>query len=369
MTANAELVIDLDRYRANLAALRAYAPDALQMAVVKADAYGHGMVPVARAARQGGADWLGVATADEALALRAAGDGGPLLCWLLTPGVPFAELAQAGVDVTASTVEQLEAAAAASDRPRVQVKVDTGLSRNGAFGAQWDELVAAAGRLQAAGRVHVTGIWSHFACADEPDHPANDHQESVFRAAVDQLRSAGVEPEVRHLANSAATVTRPSSHFDLVRVGIASYGLDPDPAVSVPEVRPAMTARTVLAQVKRVPAGASVSYGWGWTAERETTLGLVPVGYGEGIHRTASNRAEVGFAASRVPVRGTICMDQLVVDLGDRPARIGDPITLFGPGDDGEPTAQDWATAAGTINYEIVTRLGGRWSRTYRGER
>ncbi|WP_313409910.1 alanine racemase [Aeromicrobium sp.] len=369
MSANAELVVDLDQYRANLAALRSYAPDALQMAVVKANAYGHGMVPVARAARLGGADWLGVATPDEALALRAAGDEGPLLCWLMTPGVPFGELADAGVDVTASTVDQLEAIAVSSDRPRVQLKVDTGLSRNGAFGAQWDALVAAAARLQSAGSLEVTGIWSHFACADEPGHPANDEQETVFRAAVDQLATAGVRPEVRHLANSAATVTRPSSHLDLVRVGIASYGLDPDPAVSVPEVRPVMTARSVLAQVKRVPAGASVSYGWRWTAEHETTLGLVPVGYGEGIHRTASNRAEMGFAASRVPVRGTICMDQLVVDLGDRPARIGDPITVFGPGDDGEPTAQDWAEAAGTINYEIVTRLAGRWSRTYRGGR
>lgn len=369
MSANAELVIDLDQYRANLAALRAYAPDALQMAVVKADAYGHGMVPVARAARDGGADWLGVATPDEAVALRAAGDEGPLLCWLMTPGVKFGELAEARVDVTASTVDQLEAIADASDRPRVQLKVDTGLSRNGAFGPAWDDLARTAGRLQAAGRVEVTGVWSHFACADDPEHPANDHQESVFRAAVDQLAGQGVHPQVRHLANSAATITRPSSHFDLVRVGIASYGLDPDPAVAVPDVRPVMTARTVLANVKRVPAGASVSYGWHWTAEHETTLGLVPVGYGDGIHRTASNRAEVGFAATRVPVRGTICMDQLVVDLGDRPARIGDPVVLFGPGDDGEPTAWDWAAAAGTIGYEIVTSLAGRWSRTYRGER
>lgn len=369
MSANAELVIDLDQYRDNLAALRAYAPDALQMAVVKANAYGHGMAPVARAARQGGADWLGVATPEEALALRAAGDEGPLLCWLMTPGVPFGRLAEAGIDVTASTVEQLEAIADASDRPRVQVKVDTGLSRNGAFGPQWDELARAAGRLQAAGRVEITGIWSHFACADEPGHPANDHQEAVFRAAVDQLAAEGVTTPLRHIANSAATVVRPSSHFDLVRVGIASYGLDPDPAVPVPEVRPVLTARTVLANVKRVPAGASVSYGWRWTAEHETTLGLVPVGYGEGIHRTASNKARVGFAGTAVPVRGTICMDQLVVDLGDRPASIGDPVTLFGPGDDGEPTAEDWARAAGTIGYEIVTRLAGRWSRTYRGER
>lgn len=365
---NAELVVDLDRFRANLEALRAYAPDALQMMVVKANAYGHGMLPMARAAREV-ADWLGVATADEALELRAAGDRGPLLCWLAVPGAPFAELIERGVDLTASGVDQLDEIAAAGERPCVHLKVDTGLSRNGALGPQWDDLVAHAARLQAAGRIEVAGVWSHLACADEPDHPANGQQERVFRAAVDQLASAGVEPYLRHLANSAATVTRPSTHFDLVRVGIAGYGLDPDPAVHIPPITPVLTARAALANVKRVTAGTSVSYGWRWTADRETTLGLVPVGYGEGIHRAASNRAEVGFAGVRAPVRGTICMDQLVVDLGDRPARIGDLVTLFGPGDDGEPTAQDWAQAAGTIGYEIVTRLAGRWSRTYRGER
>ncbi len=362
----AELVIDLDQYRANLQALRAYAPDALQMAVVKANAYGHGMVPVARAARDV-VDWLGVATPEEALALRAAGDAGPLLCWLTVPGAPFTEVIEAGVDVTASGVDQLDAIADSGDRPRVHLKVDTGLSRNGALGAQWDALAVRAAALQAAGRIEVVGAWSHFACADEPGHRANDQQELAFLAALDRLRDAGIDPSVRHLANSAATVTRPSSHFDLVRLGIATYGIDPDPAVHVPEIRPVLTARTVLAHVKTVPAGASVSYGWCWTADRETTLGLVPVGYGEGIHRTASNRAEVGYAGGRAPVRGTICMDQLVVDLGDRPAQIGDLVTLFGPGDDGEPSAQDWADAAGTIAYEIVTRLAGRWTRTYRG--
>lgn len=365
---NAELVIDLDQYRANLRALRAYAPDALQMAVVKADAYGHGMVPVARAAR-GETDWLGVATMEEALALRSAGDHGPLLAWLAVPGAPFEEAIAAGVDVTASGVDQLAAIAAAGDRPRVHLKIDTGLSRNGAFGPQWQDVVALAARLQAGGQIEVVGVWSHFACADEPEHPANDLQEQAFRAAVDDLAAVGLRPELRHLANSAATVTRPSSHFDLVRVGIAAYGIAPDPAVPVPEVRPVLTARARLANVKRVPAGTSVSYGLRWTADRETTLGLVPVGYGDGIHRTASNRAMVGYAGTQVPARGTICMDQLVVDLGDRAAHIGDPVTLFGPGDDGEPTAQDWAEAAGTIAYEIVTRLAGRWSRTYRGER
>ena len=367
----AELIVDLDAYRENLRVLRGLAPGAAQMAVVKANGYGHGMVPIARAAREAGADWLGVATPEEALALRSAGDRGPVLCWLATPGAPFAELVDAGIEVTASSAEQLdEILAAAPSRPRVQLKVDTGLSRNGArFGADWTALGRSATRAQAAGRVDVTGVWSHFACADEPDNPASAEQEAVFSSAVDELRAAGIEPGLRHLSNSAGILTRPTAHLDLVRVGIASYGIDPDPAVRFDGIRPVLTARARLAHVKDVPAGARVSYGFRWTAPEPTRLGLVPVGYGEGLHRTSSNRAEMGYAGRRVPVRGTICMDQCVIDLGDLPARRGDLVTLFGPGDDGEPTAEDWAQAAGTIGYEIVTRLAGRWTRTYRGER
>ena len=259
----AEALVDLDAYRANLAALRAAAPGALQMPVVKADAYGHGLAPVARAAREAGAEWLGVATGAEALALRAAGDRGPVLCWLAAPGADFGSLVDADVEVTASSAEQLaEILAGTSSRPRVQLKVDTGLLRNGAFGPQWDELVDAAARAQAAGRAEITGIWSHFACADEPEHPANDRQERTFLDAVEQLRAAGVEPGLRHLANSAATLVRPSSHLDLVRVGIASYGLAPDPGLRHEVgLRPVMTLRGRAVAVKRVPAGRGVSYG------------------------------------------------------------------------------------------------------------
>jgi alanine racemase len=251
----------------------------------------------------------------------------------------------------------------------VQLKVDTGLSRNGAFGEQWTELVAAAAVAQVAGAAEVTGVWSHFACADQPEHPANARQEAVFDLAVDELRAAGVEPALRHLSNSAATLTRPSAHLELVRVGIAAYGIRPDPQLTyATELTPVMTLRSRLAAVKRVPAGASVSYGHTWTAERDTTLGLVPLGYGEGILRTASNRAEVGFGGARVRQVGVVCMDQFVIDLGDVEASRGDAVTLFGPGSDGEPTAEDWAVAAGTIAYEVVTRLGGRIERTYVGE-
>ena len=260
-------------------------------------------------------------------------------------------------------------AAPSSVRPKVQLKVDTGLSRNGAYGEQWTLLVDAAAAAQSAGRVEITGVWSHFACADQPDHPANDAQEAVFVEAVAELNAAGVEPALRHLSNSPATLTRPSAHLDLVRVGVAAYGIRPDPGMTYPtELTPVMTLQGRLAAVKRVPAGAGVSYGHAWTTERETTLGLVPLGYGEGILRTSSNKAEVGFAGARVPQVGVVCMDQIVIDLGDAAAARGDVVKLFGPGTDGEPSAEDWAIAAGTIAYEVVTRLGGRIQRTYRGE-
>ena len=228
MTApQAEAVIDLDAFRANIAALKACAPQSAFMTVVKADGYGHGAAQVARAARDAGSGWLGVATLDEALAMRRAGDRGDLLCWLAAPGADFAAVIDAGVEVTASSADQLAEilAAPAAVRPKVQLKVDTGLSRNGAFGEQWTELVAAAAAAQMGGAVEVTGVWSHFACADQPDHPANGAQEAAFNTAVDELEAAGIEPALRHLSNSAATLTRPSAHFDLVRAGIAAYGI------------------------------------------------------------------------------------------------------------------------------------------------
>ena len=370
----AEAVIDLDAYRANLRLLADLAPTAALLAVVKANAYGHGMAACARAAREADAAWLGVATVDEALELRSHGDTGPVLCWLNAPGADFAAAIDANIEITASSADQLREIASASvglpQPARVQLKVDTGLSRNGARGSQWPELVEAAAAEQAAGRIIHTGTWSHFACADQPDHPANDAQEAAFMEALDALAASGLEPGMRHLANSAATIARPSSHLDLLRVGIASYGLPPSATMQVNlPLRPVMTLRGRLAAVKQVPAGSSVSYGWTYTTDRETTLGLVPLGYGEGIPRHASGRLSAAFDGRRVRLVGTVAMDQVVVDLGDTAAQRGDVVTLFGPGDDGEPTAEDWAAAADTIGYEIVTRIGGRVRRTYRGVR
>ena len=368
----AEIVVDLDAIARNVSILRARAGGAAMMTVVKADGYGHGLVESARAARAGGADWLGVAVLEEALALRRAGDTGPVLAWLAVPGEDYAGAVEAGVDVAAYSLAQLgdiaAAARATGRRARVQLKVDTGLNRGGATAAQWPALVAAAAEAEQTGAVQVTGVWSHFACSDEPDHPANELQEKAFTQALQVVDAVGVEPEVRHLSNSAATLLRPWSAYDLVRCGIAAYGLSPAPqAVTSAELGlvPAMTARARLAMVKRVPVGAAVSYGHTWSAPRGTTLGLVPVGYGDGVPRHASSTAQVLAAGGRRRVAGRVCMDQLMVDLEDGPAEPGDPVVLFGTGEDGAPTAQDWAEACGTISYEIVTRIGGRFVRRH----
>jgi alanine racemase len=262
-----------------------------------------------------------------------------------------------------------EIRAAVSGTPaRVQLKIDTGLSRGGSTADAWPDLLAAARAGEADGVWTVTGIWSHFACSDEPDHPANDAQERAFRDALAGAERAGLRPEVRHLANSGGAILRPSSRFDLVRCGIASYGLDPAPGVS-PDLglEPAMTVTAPLALTKHLHAGASVSYGHTWTAPSETHVGLVPLGYGDGVPRHAGNTAEVETGGKRRPIRGRICMDQFVVDLEDDDASAGDEVVLFGPGTSGEPTADDWARACGTIHYEIVTRMGGRLSRRFTG--
>lgn len=370
----ARAVVDLAALRANVRALRAAAPGAELMAVVKSNAYGHGAVPCARAAREAGASWLGTATPEEALALRAAGDTGRVLCWLWTPGGPWREAIEADVDVSLSGLWALREAAAAAREcgrtARVQLKADTGLGRNGCPPEEWPELVSAARAAEAEGTVEVTGLWSHFACADEPGHPSVAAQLEVFRALLAQAEGAGLRPEVRHMANSPATLTLPESHFDLVRTGIATYGISPSPEVGPPGdfgLRPVMTLVASLAAVKRVPGGHGVSYGHRYVTPGPTTLALVPVGYGDGIPRHASGTGPVLVAGKWRTVAGTVAMDQFVVDLGGDSAAPGDEVVLFGPGDRGEPTAEDWARAVGTIAYEIVTRIGLRVPRVYVG--
>ena len=372
MESRAEIVVDLDAIAHNVRTLAQRAGTAM-MAVVKADGYGHGLVESARAARAGGAQWLGCAVAEEALAVRAAGDTGRVLTWLTVPGEDWEPLVDAGVDVTAYSLREVAEVAAAAralgTRARLQLKVDTGLSRGGATLEDWPALVEAAAEAEQSGTLRVTGVWSHFASSDDPDHPANALQEKVFDQALGVVDAAGLEPEVRHLCNSAGALLRPWSAYDLVRCGIASYGVSPAPDVLTAAeagLVPAMTARARLAMVKRLPAGASVSYGHTWTAPRDTVVGLVPVGYGDGVPRHASSRGHVLAGGRQALVAGRVCMDQLVVDLGpDTEAVEGDEVVLLGPGAAGEPLAQDWAEAAGTIAYEIVTRLGGRFVRRH----
>ncbi|GAA1841981.1 alanine racemase [Microlunatus capsulatus] len=371
MTASAD--VDLDAVAANVAALVDLVAPAAVMVVVKADGYGHGMLPCARAARAAGAGWLGVATPAEALALREGGDTGPVLAWLYGVDEDLTPLVAAGVDVSVSTAEQvsrLVGAAATVEQPaRVHLKIDTGLSRNGAPAAAWDGLCAAAAEAEAAGALEVVAIWSHLAAADEPGHPSVPLQVAAFDDAYARARVAGLEPRLRHLANSAAALVVPEARYDLVRVGIASYGVDPAPGIAARAglvLRPAMTLRAQLVQVKDLAAGAGVSYGWTWVADRPVTVGLVPLGYADGVPRHASGVAQVQSSAGRAPVRGRVCMDQLVVELPG-PAATGDEVVLFGPGTDGEPTAAAWADWCGTIGYEIVTRVGERVPRRYRG--
>ncbi len=369
--ARAEVVVDLDAIAGNTAALRDRVDRPL-MAVVKADGYGHGLVPAARAALAGGADALGVAVLEEALALRAAGITVPVLAWLHAPGTDHAAALTADVEVSVNAewgLAEVVAAARATGRPaRLHLCADTGLSREGATAADWPGLVAAAARAQADGDVTVVGLWSHMAYADAPTHPTIGAQVRVFEEAVAIARAAGLTDARLHLANSAATVALPETWYDMVRPGIAVYGLDPlggDPAAH--GLRPAMTVRAAAALTKRVPAGVGVSYGHTYSPVAETTLLLVPVGYADGVPRAGGNRAPVLAAGARRTIAGRVCMDQFVLDVGDAEVGPGDEVVLWGPGDRGEPTAQDWADAVDTIHYELVTRVGGRFTRRYVG--
>jgi alanine racemase len=376
---HARVRVDLGAVRDNVAELRRRAVNAGVLAVVKADGYGHGLIPSAQAAVAGGATWLGTAVLAEALALRAAGLPGRILAWLAAPGENWGSAIEADIDVSAAAVWAVEEIAAAAreagQQARVHLKVDSGLGRSGATVSDWPSVVDTALKAEAEGVLEVVGLWSHFAIADAPAHPTVTRQLAVFEDAVAFAQARGVRPEVRHLANSAATLTLPQTHFDLVRPGLSVYGLSPVPDQAAPAdlgLRPAMSVRARLSLVKRVDAGQGVSYGHAYVTPRTTSLGLIPLGYADGVPRHASS-GEGGsgapvLAAGRVrPVAGRVCMDQFVVDLGDDDAQAGDEVVLFGDGTMGEPTAQDWAKACGTISYEIVTRFGPRLPREYVG--
>jgi alanine racemase len=360
LTTRAEAVVDLDAVRHNIGVLRTAANGAEVLAAVKAEGYGHGAVEVARAALEAGATWLGVVLVEEGVALRAAGIAAPILVMMEPPPGAGAVAAAHDLDLGLGSFAALTDAVDAG--ARVHLKADTGLSRGGSV--EWADLVAAAVKSDA----DVVGVWSHLACADDPDHPANARQAERFAEALRVADDAGLRPRLRHLANSAATLTNPATHYDLVRPGIAVYGLSPIPGETY-GLRPAMTLRARVAMTKDVPAGTGVSYGHRYVTPRATRLALVPLGYGDGVPRNATNTAQVSLGGARHYVSGTVCMDQFVVDVGDAPVEAGDEVVLFGTGADDGPTAIEWADALGTISYEIVTRVAPRVPRTYVGQR
>jgi alanine racemase len=368
----AEAVVDLGAVEHNVRVLCEHAGRAQVMAVVKADGYGHGATRVARAALAAGAAELGVATVDEALALRVDGITAPVLAWLHPPGTDFAPALLADVQIAVSSVRQLDELLDAVRRTgrtaTVTVKVDTGLNRNGVAPAHYPSMLTALRQAAAEDAIRLRGLMSHMVYADQPDNPINDVQAQRFTDMLAQARDQGVRFEVAHLSNSSATMSRPDLAFDLVRPGIAVYGLSPVPQLGDMGLIPAMTVKCTVALVKSIRAGESVSYGHTWTSQRDTNLALLPIGYADGVFRSLGGRLDVLINGRRRAGVGRICMDQFVVDLGPGQLDVaeGDEAILFGPGTSGEPTAQDWADLLGTIHYEVVTSPRGRITRTYR---
>jgi alanine racemase len=368
----AEAVVDLGAVQHNVRVLREHAGRAQVMAVVKADGYGHGAVEVAKAALAAGAAELGVATVDEALALRAAGVNAPVLAWLHPAGIDFGPALLADVQIAVSSVRQLDELLAAVRRTgrtaAVTLKIDTGLNRNGVPLAQYPTMLTALGRAIAEDAIRLRGLMSHMVYADQPNNPINDLQAQRFTDILALTRDHSVPFEVAHLSNSSATMTRPELAFDMVRPGIALYGLSPVPTLGDMGLMPAMTVKCTVALVKSIRAGEGVSYGHTWIAEQDTTVALMPIGYADGVFRSLGGRLNVLINGKRRPGVGRICMDQFLVDLGPGPVDVaeGDEAILFGPGAQGEPTAQEWAELLDTIHYEVVTSPRGRITRAYR---
>jgi len=354
------LEVDLGAVTANVRTIKSCTAGEL-MAVVKADGYGHGQVDVARAALAGGATRLGVTSLDEARPLRAAGLSQRILSWLNPVDADFAAAVGLDIELGVSGLAQLHTIAATAPGARLHLHLDTGMGRDGAEPAQWDRLCRAARQAERDGLVRVVGIMGHLPCAARPGHAANAVGRDRFAWGVQVARAAGLRPADRHLATTAATLSDPLAHHTMSRIGAGLVGVDESGTV---RLRPALTLTAPLVSIRRVPAGTPVGYGHTWTARRATRLGLIPVGYADGLPRLASGRAEVWVAGARRPVAGRICMDMTVIDLGpDTPASVGDPVTVFGPGEHGEPTTAQWAGWAETLEHEIVTGLGVRLHR------
>jgi alanine racemase len=360
-----EATVDLGAIAHNTAVCAA-STAAEVMAVVKADGFGHGALATAQAALSGGATWLGVATGAEALALRAAGVSAPMLCWIHPHDANLREAVAREVDISVSSVDHLASVVSPGLVPQVHLKADTGLHRNGSVPADWAQLVDRASALEQEGRIRVRGVWSHLINGEDSAAENMRVQVARFEDALAVARTAGLRPRLRHLANSVATLGTPETHYDLVRPGIGLYGVEPD-RDRVYGLRPAMTLRARLVLVKQVPAGSGVSYEHDYVTTRTSTLGLVPLGFADGVPRSAGSRAQVWCGGRRFLVAGRIAMDQFVVDFGEFRPRLGDEVIVFGPGDRGEPTVTEWAEWAGTIPHEIFTGIGARVQRRHVG--
>jgi len=357
----AEARIDVDRLASNISLLKSTSKTGL-MAVVKADAYGHGLLGVGLSAEKAGADWLGVALLEEAIKLRTHGVRIPILAWLVTPGSDFKSAVDHDIDVAVSSIAAFKEIAQLPNKPRIHIELDTGMTRGG-FLDEWQEFL-----LQDFSTVNVVGV-SHFARADEPGEKQNEEQLIRFNAMVADLEKIGINPSIKHLSNSAATLKNPSAHFDLVRAGISLYGLSPDVSTlgrsEQLALKPVMQLRAKLHLVKNVPAGSAVGYGATAITKAQTKLGVVAMGYADGIPRIAQGSG-VFINGKKAPIIGRVSMDQFVVDLGtDSAAVSGDWVIVFGDGSRGEYTADEWGAASLSINYEIVTRIGPRVPRIY----
>ena len=343
------------------------------LAVVKADAYGHGLIPVSKALEEAGADWFGTALLEEAINLRKAGILKPIISWLTPLGEDFKSAIDLDIDLGIPSIDLLDevikAASLTGKAARIHLEIDTGMSRGGAL-SEWDQLIKSVLAGVNLKQLKVIGIWSHFARADEPDELMNQEQLSLFEQRVNQAKAAGIDAQFIHIANSAALFTNKSAHKNIIRSGIALFGLSPDVKTigdsSSLSLKPAMKLKAKLNLVKEVKAGSSVGYGGTAVLKSDTKLGVVALGYADGIPRSTNNLAGVFVDKKRAPIIGRVSMDQFVVDLGiTSTAKTGDEVIVFGDGSSGEYTVDEWAKAANTINYEIITRIGPRVPRIY----
>ena len=343
------------------------------LAVVKADAYGHGLIQVGKAAEAAGANWLGTALLEEGIALRNSGVKVPIISWLTPLGENFKTAINLDIDLSISSIELLaeviSAGKVVKKIPRVHIEVDTGMSRGG-VGDDWQLFLTELSKSVKANEINIIGIWSHFARADEPGQAMNQEQLNTFEDRIKSASDVGIKPEFIHIANSAAALTNNGAHKNIIRWGIGLYGLSPDinnlgDSKSL-KLKPAMRLKAKLHLVKAVKAGVSVGYGGTAITKSDTKLGVVTLGYADGVPRNANNLAGVFVDGKRAPLIGRVSMDQFVVDLGiNSSAKTGDEVIVFGDGSSGEYTADEWAKASGTINYEIVTRIGSRVPRIY----